>query len=119
MRPHKKFNPFPFEYHQELELTIDSLTNLGAGIARVTIEQTETTPEDAPKDWVIFVPFALPGEKVKARIFRNDKSHSQADLIEVLEPSPHRRRRTARTHGRHHPPRITSHPITSRMELQI
>ena len=33
---------------------------------------------------------ALPGEKVRARIFRNDKNHSRADLLEVLEPSPDR-----------------------------
>jgi len=96
MRPHKKFKPFPFEYHQEIEITIDSLTNLGAGIARVTLTdeqlaKNENPSEETPKEWVVFVPFALPGEKVKARIFRNDKAHSQGDLIQVLEPSPHRR----------------------------
>lgn len=76
-RPPKKFVPTPFEYHQEIELVIDSLTNLGAGIGRID-------------GWVVFVPFALPGETVKARVFRNDKNHSQADLVEVLEPSPDR-----------------------------
>jgi 23S rRNA (uracil1939-C5)-methyltransferase/tRNA (uracil-5-)-methyltransferase len=40
--------------------------------------------------WVVFVPFALPGERVKARVFRNDKNCSQADLVEVLVPSPDR-----------------------------
>lgn len=77
MRPPKKFHPHPFPYHHELELQIDSLTNLGSGVARVD-------------GWVVFVPFCLPGERVKARIFRNDKNHSQADLIEVLDPSPDR-----------------------------
>lgn len=76
-RPPKKFIPTPFEYHQEIELTIDSLTNLGAGVGRID-------------GWVVFVPFALPGETVKARVFRNDKNHSQADLVEVLVPSPDR-----------------------------
>ncbi len=76
-RPPKKFHPFPFEYHQEIELTIDSLTNLGSGVARVD-------------GWVVFVPFALPGETVKARVYRNDKNCSHADLIEVLTPSPDR-----------------------------
>jgi tRNA/tmRNA/rRNA uracil-C5-methylase (TrmA/RlmC/RlmD family) len=76
-RPPKKFIPTPFEYHQEIELTIDSLTNLGAGVGRID-------------GWVVFVPFALPGEVVKARVFRNDKSFSQADLVEVLVPSPDR-----------------------------
>lgn len=76
-RPPKKFVPKPFEYHQEIELTIDSLTNLGSGVGRVD-------------GWVVFVPFALPGEKVKARVYRNDKNCSHADLTEVLEPSPDR-----------------------------
>ena len=76
-RPPKKFIPTPFAYHQEIELRIDSLTNLGAGVGRID-------------GWVVFVPFSLPGELVKARVFRNDKSFSQADLVEVLEPSPDR-----------------------------
>ncbi len=41
-------------------------------------------------DWVIFVRFTLPGEIVKARVYRNDKNFSEADLVEVLKPSPHR-----------------------------
>ena len=76
-RPPKKFVPVPFEYHQEIELDIDSLTNLGAGVGRVG-------------GWVVFVPFALPGEKVRARVHRNDKNCSHADLVEVLVPSPDR-----------------------------
>ncbi len=76
-RPPKKFHPFPFAYHQEIELRIDSLTNLGAGVARV-------------EGWVVFVPFALPGEMVRARVYRNDRNCSHADLIEVLEASPDR-----------------------------
>ena len=58
-------------------MRIDSLTNLGAGVGRID-------------GWVVFVPYALPGELVKARIFRNDKNHSQADLVEILESSPDR-----------------------------
>jgi len=76
-RPPKKFVPTPFTYHQEIDLRIDSLTNLGAGVGRVD-------------GWVVFVPYALPGELVRTRIFRNDKNHSQGDLVEVLEKSPDR-----------------------------
>lgn len=76
-RPPKKFVPVPFSYHQEIEVTIDALTNLGSGVARVD-------------GWVVFVPFALPGEAVKARVFRNDKNCSHADLVEVLVSSPER-----------------------------
>jgi tRNA/tmRNA/rRNA uracil-C5-methylase (TrmA/RlmC/RlmD family) len=90
MRPHKKFVPFPFEYHQEIDITIDSLSNLGVGIAKVDIPASQEEGETETTKWVVFVPFALPGEKVRTRIFRNDNNCSQGDLIEVLEPSPHR-----------------------------
>ena len=76
-RPPKKFSPIPFTYHQEIDLRIDSLTNLGAGVGRVD-------------GWVVFVPYALPGELVRTRIFRNDKNHSQGDLVAILEKSPDR-----------------------------
>ncbi|CAN5315828.1 23S rRNA (uracil(1939)-C(5))-methyltransferase RlmD [soil metagenome] len=72
-----------FDYHTELTLTIGSLTNLGQGVAR-------TTTPDGSEGWVVFVPFTVPGESVRARIYRNHKHHSEADLLEVLEPSPHR-----------------------------
>ena len=75
--PPRKFNPIPFAYHQEIELSIDKLTNEGVGLGRVD-------------EWVVFVPFALPGERVKAKVFRNHKNYSEADLVEVVERSPHR-----------------------------
>ena len=40
--------------------------------------------------WVVMVPFALPGELVRVRVYRNHKNFSEADLLEVLRPSPHR-----------------------------
>jgi len=86
MRQPKKFKPYPFEYHQEIEVEISTLSNLGVGIARVKLEDADP---DSP-GWVVFVPHTLPGEKVLARIFRNDKSHSQADFVKVIEPSPDR-----------------------------
>lgn len=76
-RPPKKFVPTPFTYHQEIEITIDALTNLGSGVGRID-------------GWVVFVPFSLPGEVVTARVFRNDKNCSHADLVAVLSPSPDR-----------------------------
>ena len=76
-RPAPRFNATPFAYHQELEIEIDSLTNLGKGVGRVN-------------DWVVFVSHSLPGERVKARVFRNSASFSEADLVEVVRPSPDR-----------------------------
>lgn len=75
--PPRKFIPTPFAYHEEIELTIDSLSNQGDGVGRYG-------------NWVVFVPYALPGERIRARVYRNDKNCSMADLAEVLEPSPHR-----------------------------
>ncbi|MGB0153818.1 MAG: class I SAM-dependent RNA methyltransferase [Verrucomicrobiales bacterium] len=77
LRKPRKFNPDPFEYHQELTLEIESLTNLGQGVARFG-------------NWVVFTTFALPGETVRARVFRNSANYSEADLLEVVTPSPDR-----------------------------
>jgi tRNA/tmRNA/rRNA uracil-C5-methylase (TrmA/RlmC/RlmD family) len=76
-RPPRKFHPHPFAYHQEIELEVATLTNMGQGLGRVD-------------GWVVMVPFALPGERVRVRIYRNDKNFSEGDLVEVLRASPER-----------------------------
>lgn len=90
MRPHKKFVPFPFEFHQEIEVSIDALSNLGVGIAKVDVPASQDEGETETSKWVVFVPFTIPGEKALVRITRNDKNCSQAELVKVTEPSPHR-----------------------------
>jgi tRNA/tmRNA/rRNA uracil-C5-methylase (TrmA/RlmC/RlmD family) len=93
----KKFNEHPFAYRQEIELEIATLTNLGVGLGRVQLAEPlppgtcnmEHPPAHAG-GWVVMVPFALPGERVRARVFRNHANYSEADLLEVLTPSPHR-----------------------------
>ena len=94
-----KNNDLPFAYHTELELEIITLTNHGVGLARVPLpssqpstfhSQLTTQAPAAAGAWVVMVPFCLPGERVRARIFRNHKNYSEADLIAVLTPSPHR-----------------------------
>lgn len=80
----KKFNDHPFPYRAEIELEIATLTNLGVGLGRVAL------PEDPASKWVVMVPFTLPGERVRARVYRNHKNFSEADLLEVLTSSPHR-----------------------------
>ena len=73
----RNFRPGPFDYHQVVELNITTLTNQGHGLGRID-------------NWVVLVPFALPGESVRARVFRNHPNFSEADLVEILRPSPHR-----------------------------
>jgi tRNA/tmRNA/rRNA uracil-C5-methylase (TrmA/RlmC/RlmD family) len=106
VKRHKKFNDHPFPYHAEIELEIVTLTNLGLGLGRVPLAaargqntdggQSEadlprrSSAERSEGGWVVMVPFTLPGEKVRVRVYRNHKNYSEADLLEVLMPSPHR-----------------------------
>ena len=62
----------------ELELTIDRLAYGGAGVAR-----TET-------GYVVFVRGAVPGDRVRARIGKSKRSWAEAELVELLQPSPER-----------------------------
>jgi 23S rRNA (uracil1939-C5)-methyltransferase/tRNA (uracil-5-)-methyltransferase len=101
--PKRKFNDQPFGYHQEIELEISTLTNRGVGLGRVPLPGVKPGAEGqvpqppasdpAPADkggWVVMVPFTLPGERVRVRVFRNHKNYSEADPVTVLSPSPHR-----------------------------
>ena len=101
----KTFNDRPFAYHEEIELEIVTLTNLGSGLGRVPLplspadgtighpsedENSPAAPTSASAGWVVMVPFTLPGERVRARVFRNHRNFSEADLVSVLTPSPDR-----------------------------
>jgi 23S rRNA (uracil1939-C5)-methyltransferase len=59
------------------DLTIHDVAFGGKGVAR-----------DGGK--AVFVPFTIDGERVSARITREKKQFAEAELLEVLEPSPHR-----------------------------
>jgi 23S rRNA (uracil1939-C5)-methyltransferase/tRNA (uracil-5-)-methyltransferase len=72
-----KFREGPFTYHQEVEVEIATLTNLGDGLGRVD-------------GWVVFVTGALPGEKVVVRIWHNAANFSRGDLVRVIIPSADR-----------------------------
>jgi 23S rRNA (uracil1939-C5)-methyltransferase len=64
---------------QRLELSIDGCGHDGQGVARW-------------QNQVVFIPGALPGERVEARVRRLAKRHLEADLLTVLEASPDRQR---------------------------
>jgi len=60
-----------------VELQIHDVAFGGKGVAR-----------DGGK--AVFVPFTIDDERITARITREKKQFAEAELIEVLEPSPHR-----------------------------
>ena len=61
----------------ELELTIESLAHGGAGVAR-------------SDGFVVFVRGAVPGDRVRAVISKSKRSFAEADVAELLDPSPER-----------------------------
>jgi 23S rRNA (uracil1939-C5)-methyltransferase len=70
----KRARPRPGD---ELELTIDRLAHGGAGVARA-------------EGYVVFVRGAVPGDRVRARITKSKRSFGEADVLELLQPSPER-----------------------------
>jgi 23S rRNA (uracil1939-C5)-methyltransferase/tRNA (uracil-5-)-methyltransferase len=87
------FREEPFPPGTEVEIEITTLTNMGQGLGRVSLPgSTEMADVEEPvrSGWVVLVPFALPGERVRVRIWRNQKNFSDGDVVEVLRPSEHR-----------------------------
>lgn len=62
---------------RSVELKIDDVAFGGKGVAR-----------DEGK--AVFVPFTIEGERVTAKIVREKKQFAEAELVELLEPSPNR-----------------------------
>ncbi|KAF9920691.1 tRNA(m5U54)methyltransferase [Linnemannia zychae] len=73
--------PPPFQNFEELEVTISSLAQSGEGLALLP---------DRGDGWVLVVPFVIPGEKVKARVYRHNWGYSYADLVEVIQAAENR-----------------------------
>ena len=59
----------------EIELVIESLAYGGMGLAR-------------KHNFVIFVKYAIPGQKVIARIYKKRKGYAEAHVLKVLSESP-------------------------------
>ena len=59
-------------------------------------DNDDNTNEEVSKNnnnkplWVIFIPNVIPNETVRIRIYRNHATYSDADLLEIVTPSPHR-----------------------------
>ena len=71
-----------------LTLKIHDLARGGAGVAR---DETGR---------VVFVPFTAPGDEVRVRIIEAKKNYAQAELLEVLNPSPIRQKPPCSVFGR-------------------
>jgi 23S rRNA (uracil1939-C5)-methyltransferase len=67
----------PVVKDEELELHVDSLAYGGNGVARLN-------------GFVVFVRRGLPGDTVRARITKVKRSHAEALVVDVVEPSAQR-----------------------------
>lgn len=87
----------PFTLREEVELEILRLSSNGGPqwhSSRLVTQLITRTGEGlavAPSQkqpWMVIVPFSLPGEKVRARIYRNARLRSFAHLLSVEQPNP-------------------------------
>jgi len=62
---------------EELTVTVEKLSNLGYGIARVD-------------GYVIFVENACPGDILRIKVGKKNRSFANAKILEIIEPSKHR-----------------------------
>ncbi len=67
----------PVQKNEEVELDITGLTHEGDGVGKV-------------EGFTLFVPQALPGERIKAKVLKVKKNYGYAKMIEMVESSPHR-----------------------------
>ncbi|MEL1233555.1 MAG: TRAM domain-containing protein, partial [Candidatus Neomarinimicrobiota bacterium] len=67
--------PVTIKRGTEIELEIESLAYGGMGLARI-------------ENFVIFVKYAIPGQKVLARIYKKRKGYAEAQVLETLVESP-------------------------------
>ncbi|HLM84907.1 MAG TPA: 23S rRNA (uracil(1939)-C(5))-methyltransferase RlmD [Solirubrobacteraceae bacterium] len=70
----------------ELELRIESLAFGGEGVARLG----DTPSEAHAGGYVVFVAGAVPGDRVRALVYKRKRSYAHARTVEVIEPSPER-----------------------------
>jgi len=62
----------------DIEIELTTLANGGEALGRL------------PDGRAVFVPFALPGERVRARVVEEKSRYLRADLLEVISPAPQR-----------------------------
>lgn len=58
----------------EIEITLTGIAHLGEAIGKHNGK-------------VVFVPYAIPGETVKAKIIKDEKDYYRAEILDIIEPS--------------------------------
>ncbi|KAJ3566703.1 hypothetical protein NP233_g6830 [Leucocoprinus birnbaumii] len=92
----------PFSPQEEVEVVVKALSPGGEYFYRISEGNTHsrrghrlagdavavpTNEEQHKVPWAIIVPFSLPGEIVRAKVYRNARMHSVADFVRVVEPN--------------------------------
>lgn len=77
----------PLEIGQQYELNIDGISSEGQGIGRYF-------------GIAVFVPLALPGERVLVRVKRIKKNYAEAELMQILSASSNREHPACEVFGR-------------------
>jgi tRNA (uracil-5-)-methyltransferase len=89
----------PFGHRDEVEVEVSKLSSNGAHEDVIPLlsgtdnslwpsgDALAHSPTPHPP-WVIVAPFALPGERIRVRVYRSARLHSFADLVEVITPNP-------------------------------
>ena len=66
------------------ELTLTTLTYGGDALGRLD------DPQPGTRGRAVFVPFGLPGERVRVRLTEQKRGFARGELVEVLDASPDR-----------------------------
>ncbi|GFZ51651.1 hypothetical protein JCM24511_09419 [Saitozyma sp. JCM 24511] len=69
------------------DLHTQSVVELRVGAFTVSGESISAWPQNGTPKWAIIAPFAHPGDLIRAKIYRHDRLHSVADLVEIIEYS--------------------------------
>jgi len=67
--------PKPVELEKEYDVTIQEISRLGQGIARI-------------KGFVIFVPDTKPSDRLRVKITRISETFAEAEVLEKMQKSP-------------------------------
>ncbi|CAK5282001.1 unnamed protein product [Mycena citricolor] len=68
----------PLAYHAEVDVEVKAISSTGSAVGVVL---------GSAVPWAVIVPFSLPGEIVRAKIYRNARMHSFGDFKEVVKPN--------------------------------